>query len=96
MLLHITSRPAWAAAQAQGFYHAPSLDTEGFIHCSRPEQVLMPANAMFRGQTDLILLGLDVSRIVPIGYGEQSPSVPNDSPENRQRNRRVEFTVLKK
>lgn len=71
MLLHITTRTAWAAAQTQGYYHAPSLDTEGFIHCSRPEQVLLPANAMFRGQTDLVLLCLDPTRL-------QAPVVDED------------------
>jgi chemotaxis protein MotB len=31
---------------------------------------------------------------VAVGYGESRPLVPNDSEDNRERNRRVEFTIL--
>ena len=39
--------------------------------------------------------GIAVSRIISKGYGETKPVVPNDTDENRQLNRRVEFTILK-
>lgn len=39
--------------------------------------------------------GIPASRIVSHGYGETKPVVPNDTYENRQLNRRVEFTILK-
>lgn len=39
--------------------------------------------------------GIPESRIVSKGYGETKPVVPNDTDENRQLNRRVEFTILK-
>ena len=32
---------------------------------------------------------------VQLGYGETKPVVPNDTDENRQLNRRVEFKILK-
>ncbi len=37
---------------------------------------------------------IDDSRMVAIGYGEDSPAVPNTSVENRRKNRRVEFKIL--
>ena len=43
LLLHITERAAWARAQAEGRYTAPSLDSEGFIHASTPAQVVATA-----------------------------------------------------
>lgn len=61
ILLHITPRASWQP-QADTFI-ADSLQREGFIHCSTPEQVLMPANAMFKGQTDLILLVIDPAKV---------------------------------
>ena len=39
--------------------------------------------------------GIATSRITSHGYGETKPVVPNDTDENRQLNRRVEFTILK-
>ena len=40
--------------------------------------------------------GIDKKRLSFKGYGETQPLVPNDSPENRAINRRVEFIILKK
>jgi uncharacterized protein (DUF952 family) len=61
-LLHIAEPDAWAAAQAagaQGSYRAASLDTEGFIHLSTPQQYVATANRYYRGRTDLVLLRVD-------------------------------------
>jgi len=39
--------------------------------------------------------GIATSRITSKGYGETVPVVPNDTDENRQLNRRVEFKIIK-
>ena len=65
MILHITSKSEWAAAQTRGEYSAPSLQTEGFIHCSTEDQVLHVANAFYAGRTDLVLLKLDEAQLKP-------------------------------
>ena len=39
--------------------------------------------------------GIATSRITSKGYGETQPVVPNDTDENRQLNRRVEFKIVK-
>jgi uncharacterized protein (DUF952 family) len=52
MIFHITSKSEWKKAQTRGEYVAPSLETEGFIHCSTEKQVLQVANAFYRGQND--------------------------------------------
>jgi uncharacterized protein (DUF952 family) len=59
MILHITSRADWEGAQLLGDYRLDTLATEGFIHCSTPNQVLGPANAIYRGRGDLVLLVID-------------------------------------
>ena len=64
-ILHITSKPAWDAARQNGFYSAPSLETEGFIHCSMPAQVVGVAERYYANERGLILLVLDSERIRP-------------------------------
>lgn len=43
----------------------------------------------------IISKGIAETRIISQGYGETKPEVPNDTDENRQLNRRVEFKILK-
>ncbi|SDM59500.1 OmpA family protein [Siphonobacter aquaeclarae] len=43
----------------------------------------------------LISKGIAEVRVVAKGYGESHPVAPNDTPENKQRNRRVEFVIVK-
>jgi uncharacterized protein (DUF952 family) len=62
-IFHITTERAWAEANAQHAYTADSLATEGFIHCSKADQVVWVANQRFRGRTDLVLLHIDPSRL---------------------------------
>ena len=56
IILHITSRREWEAAQAAGEYRGDTLDSDGFIHCSLRQQVMEVINAHFQGQRDLVLL----------------------------------------
>ena len=62
-ILHITSKSEWDAAQRNGFYSAPSLASEGFIHCSTREQVVPVAERFYAGASGLVLLILDPARI---------------------------------
>ncbi len=63
LILHITSKSAWNAAQQNGFYTAPSLVSEGFIHCSTPAQVVATAERFYAGQSGLVLLIIDPTRV---------------------------------
>jgi uncharacterized protein (DUF952 family) len=62
-ILHICTRQDWEKAQVAGEYRPASLETEGFIHASRPEQILGVANRFYRGTNDLLLLVLDVRHL---------------------------------
>lgn len=64
-IYHITLLSDWQREAPAGTYRAESLNTEGFIHCSTAEQIIGTANAIFRGQTGLVLLCLAESRIKP-------------------------------
>ena len=43
----------------------------------------------------LVRQGIDPGRIVAVGYGESNPIAPNDTPEGKQKNRRIEFKRIK-
>ena len=62
-ITHVAERDAWVSAQEGGTYAAPSLEREGFIHCSTPWQVVRVANLIMPGRDDLVLLVIDPSRL---------------------------------
>jgi OOP family OmpA-OmpF porin len=37
--------------------------------------------------------GVAATRLTAVGYGDKKPLMPNDTPDNMQRNRRIEFSV---
>lgn len=56
LILHITTRRAWTEAQRRGDYRSESLARDGFIHLSRPDQVVAVADFLHRSRRDLVLL----------------------------------------
>ena len=75
-LLHLCTTDEWAEAEGTGERRPPSLHTEGFVHLSAPEQVHLPANRLFAGRTDLVLLHLDPEALgAPVRW---EPGVPTD------------------
>ena len=65
LIYHITSRVSWAAAKRSGVYSADSLASQGFIHCSKVDQVLRVANSFYTSQRGLVILAIDPSRLTP-------------------------------
>lgn len=75
-LVHICTLDEWLEARRIGSRAPESLETEGFVHLSTPEQVHVPANRLFAGRTDLVLLRLDPARLAaPLRW---EPGVPSD------------------
>ena len=65
ILFHFAARRDWADAQTGEHYRAPSLDSEGFIHCATRAQISGVIQRHLRGRTDLVRLTLDASRLEP-------------------------------
>lgn len=63
LILHILEKEAWTKAKQQNIYASESLEKEGFIHCSTPETVVEVANRLFRGQSNLLLLCIDLDKV---------------------------------
>ncbi|MDF2387096.1 DUF952 domain-containing protein [Nostoc ellipsosporum NOK] len=62
-ILHITQRQQWEEAKLIGSYRADSLETEGFIHCSKSAQIVKVANRFFFNQKSLVLLFIDSQKV---------------------------------
>lgn len=58
-IFHITDRESWERALQEEVYVAPSLFSEGFIHCSAREQVTRVADALYAERDRLLLLEID-------------------------------------
>lgn len=60
-VLHICPASDWECVPEGGFYRAESLDDVGFIHCSDRGTVHLPANRLYAGRDDLLLLEIDTA-----------------------------------
>jgi uncharacterized protein (DUF952 family) len=63
MIFHIVKRSEWEIAAGRGNYAAESLRAEGFIHCSTHLQVIDTANRFYRGESGLVVLCIEESRL---------------------------------
>ncbi|MEO1289199.1 MAG: DUF952 domain-containing protein [Chloroflexota bacterium] len=79
MIYHLTSPIEWQMAQQAGHYSAPSLDSEGFIHCSSKEQVVTVANTFYSHTAELVLLCIEEDKLDAVLKWE-APAHPDGTP----------------
>jgi uncharacterized protein (DUF952 family) len=70
-LFHLATVEEWAGYQAAGRIEAPSLATEGFVHCSWGRQVAGTVAKHFAGATDLLALRLDPTALGEVALVEE-------------------------
>lgn len=76
VLVHLCTTEEWSRIRGGTEYTPESFAELGFVHLSTPEQVHLPANRLFPGRTDLVLLALDPARLsAPVQW---EPGVPSD------------------
>ena len=69
MLFHICTDEEWQEARVAGVYVAEAMQRDGFVHCSDPGTVHLPANRLYNARTDLVLLQVDPARLsVPVTW----------------------------
>lgn len=62
-VFHIARRGEWEADLAAGAYEPPGFAEEGFVHCSRADQVLDTAARYYGDEHDLVLVRLRGSAV---------------------------------
>jgi uncharacterized protein (DUF952 family) len=65
LVYHIASFESWKLQSGNGEYRHPSLETEGFIHCSLAEQIQGTLDKFFPNRDGLVLLTIDVEKLLP-------------------------------
>ena len=80
IIYHITTLPEWKAAKEIGSYTSPSLNEEGFIHCSEDRQIAGVLDRYFIGKQDLVKLIIDTDKLSSPIYFDWSPSIEDTFP----------------
>lgn len=62
-LVHLATSAQWAAAQEAGRIAPPSLEDEGFVHCSTGAQVAATIERHYADHDELVLLRLDPAAV---------------------------------
>jgi uncharacterized protein (DUF952 family) len=80
VIYHISTAADWNTATQSGHYVHPSLQTEGFIHCSQDHQVAGVLERYFEGQTALVKLVIDTDKLTAKYIYDWSPSTQDTFP----------------
>lgn len=70
-LHHLATEAQWAQYQRSGSIAPPSLEQEGFVHCSWTEQVAGTVAKHFAGTTGIIALELDPTALGAVALVEE-------------------------
>ncbi|KKR87344.1 hypothetical protein A2875_02820 [Candidatus Gottesmanbacteria bacterium RIFCSPHIGHO2_01_FULL_46_14] len=81
-VFHLVRKDDWEKRKDLEYYAPPSLEREGFIHCSTVGQVLATASRRFSGVTDLLILIVNSDKVPTEivyedlrGTGEKHPHI---------------------
>ncbi|MDZ4795678.1 MAG: DUF952 domain-containing protein [Bacteroidota bacterium] len=80
LIYHVTTAADWKLAKEKCNYEHPSLEGEGFIHCSQDHQVAGVLERYFAGQTNLLKLVIDTDKLSSKFVFDWSPSTADTFP----------------
>lgn len=82
VIYHLLPEADWEKAQDAGVYEPANFAEDGFIHCSKIDQVMRVANAYYGSESSLCLLTIAVDRVGAeircedlLGEGEAFPHI---------------------
>lgn len=80
-MLHLITESEWAAVQIGGWIAPPSLEAEGFVHCTDGDEMMLGvANRFYTSFTETVLaLTFDESRLSAVVVREP-PAHPDGRP----------------
>jgi OOP family OmpA-OmpF porin len=75
----------------------PHIEVQGYTDSDGSEQSNLKVSQQRSDavRVQLVSLGVPTAQLSAVGYGEANPVAPNDTPENKAKNRRVVFVVGK-
>ena len=81
VIYHVTTAAEWESCQRKGVYTTPSLQAEGFIHCSADDaQVAGVLQRYFSDKSNLVKLVIDTGKLSSRFIYEWSPSTADTFP----------------
>ncbi len=80
MIYHVTTYNFWQTALQKGYFKTPSLQSEGFIHTSKQQQVRGVLERYYQGTRHLLLLHIDENKVTSEIKWELAPSVNEEFP----------------
>jgi release factor glutamine methyltransferase len=63
MIFHLCQPQDWETSQLSGEYRPDSLAHEGFIHCSKSDQIMAVANRYYKGVPEMVALTIDPEKL---------------------------------
>lgn len=79
VLVRLCSEQEWAGAQDRGWFppEPAGPDADAFVHLSTVDQVHLPANRLYSGRGDMMLLYVDASALeAPLRWERGVPTDP--------------------
>ena len=80
IIYHITNQENWLIAQQNGYYTTTSLLVEGFIHCSKEEQLTGVLDRYYKNEINLVKLIIDTNKLTSKVVLELAPSINEEFP----------------
>jgi len=62
-IFHITDHASWNAAKVGSHFQGDTLESEGFIHCCKSEQVEFILKNWFKGVKNLVILEIETDKL---------------------------------
>ncbi|MFN8673154.1 MAG: DUF952 domain-containing protein [Candidatus Sericytochromatia bacterium] len=64
MIVHILEKKDWEYAKKENIYNPKSLEIEGFIHCSKVDQIVGVSNLHYKNKKDMLMIVINENLLI--------------------------------